>query len=113
MTLRELVQPISVMAAAAAACTWAPAARADDEAPRRTRITLGPQLAPSFPGSDGLSVRPFFDFARTRGTDPFPFDAPDESFGFIAWSNGGFAVGPLFHDACEPTNARYGFAQCR
>lgn len=50
--------------------------------PRRYRIALGPQLVPSFPGSDGHVVRPLVDVSSARGDDPFPFEAPDESFGF-------------------------------
>jgi outer membrane protein len=53
----------------------------EDRSSRRTRVALGPQLVPSFPGSDSVSVRPLVDVARARGDDPFPFEAPDESTG--------------------------------
>jgi outer membrane scaffolding protein for murein synthesis (MipA/OmpV family) len=62
--------------------------------PRRTRIGLGVQLVPSYPGSDSVSVRPLIDVARERGDEPFPFEAPDESFGFPIWQQNGWAVGP-------------------
>lgn len=39
----------------------------EERAPWRTRIALGPQLVPSFPGSDSVSVRPLIDIARARG----------------------------------------------
>ena len=52
------------------------------DAPRRTRIGLGPQLVPSYPGSNSVSLRPFIDVSRTRGNTPFAFEAPDESAGF-------------------------------
>jgi outer membrane scaffolding protein for murein synthesis (MipA/OmpV family) len=79
----------------------APAIRAQDsqpeeevEEPRRTRIGLGVQLVPSYPGSDSVSVRPLIDVSRERGDAPFPFEAPDESFGFPVWERNGWAVGP-------------------
>lgn len=71
-----------------------PAFAQDDEEPRRTRIGLGAQLVPSYPGSDSLSVRPLVDVARARGDQPFAFEAPDESFGFALFNKNGFAVGP-------------------
>ena len=69
-------------------------AEEEAEEPRRTRIGLGAQLVPSFPGSDNLSVRPLVDFAMTRGDRPFAFEAPDESFGFALVNKNGFAIGP-------------------
>jgi MipA family protein len=65
-----------------------------DPGPRRTRVTLGPQLVPNHPGAKGVVVRPFFNFDRARGDDPFVFEAPDESPGFSLWSSGPFSVGP-------------------
>jgi MipA family protein len=66
----------------------------EDRRPFRTRIELGPQLVPSYPGSDEVSVRPFLGVARARGDDPFEFEAPDESFGLSLLRAGGFAFGP-------------------
>ena len=66
---------------------------ATDES-RRTRIGLGPQLVPSFPGASSVSVRPLVDVARARGDTPFAFEAPDESFGFPVLRSGGLAIGP-------------------
>lgn len=78
---------------------WSAAAQAqeepdEDRAPFRTRIGLGPQLVPSYPGSDEVSVRPLVEVARARGDEPFEFEAPDESFGFPLLRSGGFAAGP-------------------
>ena len=74
---------------------WSAQAQAQDApAPRRTRVVLGPQLVPSYPGSDDLSLRPFVDVSRARGDEQFAFEAPDESFGFSVLRRGGFAVGP-------------------
>lgn len=70
---------------------------AQDESPReplRTRVTIGPQLAPSHPGSDKVALRPFFDISRARGDDEFAFEAPDESFGFPLLSTAGLEIGP-------------------
>lgn len=74
--------------------TAALAQEAEDDRPRRTRIAAGPALVSSYPGADSLSLRGFFDFSRTRGDDPFAFEAPDESFGFTLLGGNGFAAGP-------------------
>lgn len=66
----------------------------EDQRPRRTRIALGPQLVPSFPGSKTLNVRPLFDIDRARGDDPFPFEAPDEGSGPILVRGNGWQLGP-------------------
>jgi outer membrane protein len=82
------------VAALAAICLSMPASAEEGDEPRRTRVGLGAQLVPSFPGSDSLSVRPLVDIARARGDEPFEFEAPDESFGFALFSKNGFAIGP-------------------
>lgn len=63
--------------------------------PRRTRIGLGPQLYPTYPGADGHKLRPLVDFSRARGDTPFEYEAPDESFGFAILRGGGFEIGPV------------------
>ncbi|UZK68338.1 MipA/OmpV family protein [Sphingomonas sp. S1-29] len=68
----------------------------DPRGPRRTRIALGPQLVPSYPGSDSYDVRPFLDVSRTRGDIPFAFEAPDESGGLPLLTKGRFQIGPAF-----------------
>ena len=65
-----------------------------EEGPQRTRIALGPQITPGYPGSDDLSIRPFFDLSRARGDDEFAFEAPDEGFGFTLLQGERFSVGP-------------------
>lgn len=85
----------TILFALAMGMTAAPAAAQDEEeGPRRTRVGLGLQLVPSFPGSSDVSVRPLFDLARTRGDTPYEFEAPDESFGFPILRVGKFAFGP-------------------
>lgn len=74
-----------------------PALAQDDQKPRRTRIALGGQLVPSYPGSDDLSFRPLVDVARARGTDPFQFEAPDESFGFPLVRFQQLTIGPALN----------------
>jgi len=73
---------------------WAGMAMAQDGAPQRTRVALGPQLVPSFPGSDEVSVRPFVDVSRARGDAVFAFEAADESTGFALFQRDGLAAGP-------------------
>jgi len=67
---------------------------AAQEAPRRTRVALGPQVAPRYPGADRYSVRPFFDLSRAEGDDPFAFEAPDESTGFALLRDARLQAGP-------------------
>lgn len=78
-----------------AVALWSTAAAAQDEGePRRTRVGLGPQIVPRYPGSDEYTVRPFFDLARARGDTPFEFEAADEGFAVPVFRAEGFAAGP-------------------
>jgi outer membrane protein len=72
----------------------ATSAAAQDES-RRTRITLGPQAYPSFPGSDEFDVGPLINVDRAKGDEPFAFEAPDDSFDFALVKSKGFAFGPV------------------
>ena len=62
---------------------------------KRTRVILGPQLSPSWPGADKFGVGPYVDVSRTRNSQ-FEFEAPDESFGSPLIHSGNFAFGPAF-----------------
>lgn len=64
------------------------------ENPRRTRVAIGPQVVPSYPGSNRVSLRPLIDVARAPVGEPFAFEAADESFGFPLLTSGGFSLGP-------------------
>ena len=75
------------------AAVWATGATAQEQ-PRRTRVALGPQLVPRYPGADGHVVRPFLDFSRVSGDTPFPFEAADESSSISIVKANGFAFGP-------------------
>lgn len=61
---------------------------------KRTRIILGPQLSPKYPGAKDLSFTPYFDLSREREGTEFTFEAADESFGAPLISSGNFAFGP-------------------
>lgn len=65
------------------------------DGPQRTRIALGPQVTPSWPGSNEVSFGPLVDFATAYGDSPFAFEAPDESFGFTIAASERFALGPV------------------
>jgi MipA family protein len=82
-----------LLAAAAIFCLSSPAA-AQDSDDLRVRLGLGAQLTPEFPGADDYRVGPLFDLDFARGDNPFPFEAPDDSFGIKLISNGRFAAGP-------------------
>ena len=69
-------------------------ATAQDENDLRVRVGLGGQLKPEFIGSDDVKLRPLWDVDLARGSDPFPFESPDDSFGIRAFSKGGFTAGP-------------------
>jgi outer membrane protein len=62
---------------------------------KRTRIILGPQLSPKWPGADKFGVGPYIDVSRAR-EGAFEYEAPDESFGQPLVHSGNFAFGPAF-----------------
>lgn len=80
-----------------AALVLLPAAAQAQEAeqpPLRTRVALGPAVAPRYPGSDRIGFRPLIAVDRARGDDVFVFEAPDESFGPRLLTLGNLIVGP-------------------
>jgi MipA family protein len=101
---------LAFAAASFAVLTTASAQAQDDTRPRRTRIALGAQLVPNYPGADSVAVRPFPDFSRARGDDPFDFEAADESFGFPVWRADGLSVGPALGFEGRRTRADTGGA---
>jgi outer membrane protein len=80
---------------------WSAAAAVQDgeakKEPRRIRVGLGAQLVPAYPGADGHSLRPLVDVSMSRGSRPFDFEAPDESFGPSLVKAGGFEAGPALN----------------
>lgn len=86
-----------VVGALLAAVGLASPALAQDQAPKepwRTRIGLGAQVEPGYPGEDRGKLRPLVSVSRARGDRLFDFEAPDESFGFPVVRSGKFALGP-------------------
>lgn len=83
--------------ALAALCMAVPASAQDngETGEKRTRIMLGPQLSPAWPGADTYRVGPYMDFTRTRERQ-FEFEAPDQSFGPPLIHSSNFAIGPAF-----------------
>jgi outer membrane scaffolding protein for murein synthesis (MipA/OmpV family) len=78
------------------------------EAPKRTRLILGPQLSPSWPGADKYSIGPYVDLSRERVGTEFTFEAADESFGAPLITSGKFAFGPAFSFVGKRTAADVG-----
>lgn len=88
----------SLITASLIALSLAPSAHAEEtDEPRRTRIGLGFQFVPSFPGADDVSLRPMIEVSRAKGTEEFDFEAPDESFGFGVLQSGNFTFGPAIN----------------
>jgi outer membrane scaffolding protein for murein synthesis (MipA/OmpV family) len=86
---------LCLITAAFLSFSLAPAAHAEEaDAPTRTRVGLGLQLVPKFPGSEDVSLRPMIDVSRAKGTEEFDFEAPDESFGFAVLKSGNLVLGP-------------------
>ena len=88
--------PIAALCLAAATLFPTPADAQNDGAgeAKRTRVILGPQLSPSWPGAKELSIGPFIDVSRERVGTEFTFEAADESFGGPLIQSGNFAFGP-------------------
>lgn len=78
----------------AAAIATPAAAQDETDKPRRARVALGPQLVPSYPGSDTIAVRPFIDLSRADAGEDFKFEAPDQAFGLTVLRSNNFTLGP-------------------
>lgn len=86
--------PSLVLLAFAVVASPAIAQTEGDNSEKRTRLILGPQLSPSWPGADKFGVGPYIDLSRARAGENFEFEAPDESFGSPLVHSGDFAFGP-------------------
>lgn len=84
----------AMLLAGAAALTFSSPAAAQDNRDIRVRVGLGGELKPKFIGSDDVEFGPLWDIDLAPGTNPFSFEAPDDSFGIRLFSKGGFTVGP-------------------
>ena len=108
-SFRRNVLPLLLPAAALAAASAANAEDARAE-PARTRVALGPQLVPAYPGADDFKLRPLIDVASARGDETFDFEAADESFGFSVLDMGRLSVGPVLNFEGSRTPAKVGAA---
>ncbi len=95
------------LSGAAALLASHPAA-AQDSDDYRVRVGVGAQLQPEYIGADGTEVAPLFDFDIARGTDPFRFEAPDDSFGIRLISGERFAAGPAANIEGSRKNSEVG-----
>ena len=89
MTMRTMLTALAVLSTLPAN-----GAAAQDAPAKRTRIAAGPQIGPSYPGADGVSIQPLFDLSRAKGDADFAFEAPDESIGTPLLRIGGASFGP-------------------
>lgn len=95
---RSTVANKLILGAALAAIALPAAAQdANDDGPRRTRVILGPQLVPRYPGADGMQLRPYIDVSRTRGDRDYRFEAPDESTSIALYRSENFSIGPALN----------------
>jgi outer membrane protein len=69
---------------------------------------LGAQVRPEFVGADDREVGPLVDVDFARGTNPFSFEAPDDSFSFPVLSKAGFSVGPAANIESSRKNSDVG-----
>lgn len=83
----------------ACALLAAPAAGQDEGGTSETvtRIGLGPQAYPSYPGSDEFEFGPFVEFSRKDSSGTFEFEAADQSFDIALINNNGFSFGPALN----------------
>ena len=94
----------------AAALLAATPAQAQDGDDYRVRVGLGAQLQPEFKGADDSEVAPLFDIDIARGSNPFRFEAPDDSFGISLISGNGFSAGPAANIESSRKNSDVGAA---
>lgn len=107
--LSRLILPCLVAGIALSAAMPA-VARESPAEQKRTRVALGPQLVPSYPGADDFKLRPLIDVASARGDETFEFEAADESFGFSVIDMGRVSVGPVLNFEGSRTPEKLGAA---
>ena len=98
---------LALLACAAAVVASDPA-QAEDKEDLRVRVGLGAQLQPEFKGADDTEWAPLWDLDIARGTKPFRFEAPDDSFGIRLISGKGFAAGPAANIESSRKNSDVG-----
>jgi MipA family protein len=96
----------AALAAGVAALALAAPAFAQDDGEgsgHRTRVGIGPQAYPSYPGSDDIDFGPFLEFERARDGEQFKFSAPDDSFALPLIRADTFSFGPIANYEGERT----------
>ena len=83
-------------------------AQAQDSYDYRVRVGLGAQLRPEFKGAKDRKLAPLWDLDIARGSNPFRFEAPGDSFGIRLISNEKFAAGPAANIASGRKNKDVG-----
>lgn len=91
--MKQFLIASGAVAAAALLPGWGTAV-AQDSNDLRVRLGLGGRLQPTFIGADDVELAPLWRFKIARGTNPFSFSAPGDSFGIPIASSGGFSFGP-------------------
>ena len=99
-----------LLPACAAAVLASSPAEAQDGDDYRVRVGLGGQFQPEFKGADGTELAPLFDIDIARGSNPFRFEAPDDSFGISLISGNGFSAGPAANIEGSRKNSDVGAA---
>lgn len=99
---------IQAVLGAASIVTGSSPAVAQDEENIRVRVGLGGQSVPKFIGADRNEWAPLWDVAVKRGTGPFDFEAPDDSFDITLVSMQGFSAGPVANLQGGRTNSEAG-----
>ncbi len=95
MTNLAFRRAVLVAGAITAALTMPAAAQDSGGTGHRTRIGLGAQIYPSYPGSDDFDIGPMINVDRASGDQPFTFEAPDDSFSLSLIEAGTFSFGPV------------------
>jgi outer membrane protein len=99
-----------LLLASAAALLASSPAQAEDKEDLRVRVGAGAQLQPEFKGADDTEWAPLFDLDIARGSNPFRFEAPDDSFGLRLISSNGFSAGPAANIESSRKNSDVGAA---
>lgn len=90
-----MIRRLLVSGAAGALALHAWPAHAQEEPTTRVRVGLGLKTSPKFPGADNNALGPLVDVSIGRGTEPFDFEAPDDSFDIDLISDDRFSAGPV------------------
>ncbi len=99
---------IPFLSCAAALLVSSPAQAQDGDDDWRVRVGLGAQLQPEFIGADDHEVAPLLDLDFARGSNPFRFEAPDDSFGIRLISEEKFSAGPAANIESSRKNSDVG-----